>query len=196
MAGSGPRVGVLALQGGVREHIRLLDELGARTSAVRRPEDLEEIDGIVLPGGESGAISRLLDVVGLREPLLTRLREGLPAYGTCAGLILLADRVEGAAPGQRPLGGIDATVRRNAFGRQNESFEADLASPDLGDPPVRAAFIRAPVVVQVGASARVLAALPDGRPVAVEDGVRIGTSFHPEVTGETRFHRRLLDRLG
>ena len=194
MAGSAARVGILALQGDVVEHERMLGALGAETIRVRRPEELERIDGLVLPGGESTTIDKLLRAFGLRDRLADLIRSGLPVYGTCAGLILLADRLVDGAADQQTLGGLDVTVRRNAFGRQSESFETDLEVRELGDPPVRAAFIRAPVVEEVGPSARALAALPDGRVVAVEQGAILGTSFHPEQTGDPRLHERFLAR--
>ncbi|MFT3876954.1 MAG: pyridoxal 5'-phosphate synthase glutaminase subunit PdxT [Propioniciclava sp.] len=192
---SGPRVGVLALQGDVREHAGLLSGLGARVTRVRRPDDLAVIDGLVLPGGESTVIDKLARLYGLRDPIRDAIAAGLPVFGTCAGLILLADRIVGAIEGQQTFGGLDVTVRRNAFGGQVDSFETDLDVPALGAPPVHAAFIRAPLIDQVGPDALALAALPDGRVVAVEQGALIGTSFHPEVTGEARFHRRFLDHV-
>ncbi|WP_029149965.1 pyridoxal 5'-phosphate synthase glutaminase subunit PdxT [Microbacterium indicum] len=186
-------VGVLALQGGVREHVRMLESLGARVSRVRRPEDLERIDGILLPGGESTVIDRLARSFGLRDPLVARLRAGLPAFGTCAGMILLADRLADGAAGQRTFGGLDVTVRRNAFGGQAASFDALLDAPAIGPGPVAATFIRAPIVADPG-SADVLASLPDGRVVAVEQGPILAAAFHPELTGEDRLHRRFLAR--
>lgn len=188
-------VGVLALQGNVREHEAMLVSLGARVVRVRRPEELEEIDGLVLPGGESSTIDKLSRAFGVRDPLIERIRDGLPVFGTCAGLILLADRIVDGIEGQQTFGGLDATVRRNAFGRQTESFETELDVPELGDPPVRAAFIRAPVIEQLGSAARALARLPDGRVVAAEQGAILATSFHPEQTGESRLHERFLARL-
>jgi 5'-phosphate synthase pdxT subunit len=189
-----PRVGVLALQGGVREHAAVLEALGARVTRVRRPEQLAEVDGLVLPGGESGVIDRLSRLFGLREPIVDAIAGGMPVLGTCAGLILLADRIADGAEGQLTFGGMDVTVRRNAFGSQAESFETELDAPALGGPPVPAAFIRAPVVEEVGAAATALASLPDGRVVAVEQKNLLGTSFHPEMSGEDRFHRRFLTR--
>ncbi|MDZ8276011.1 pyridoxal 5'-phosphate synthase glutaminase subunit PdxT [Microbacterium aquimaris] len=191
MAGS-PRIGVLALQGDVREHVRTLRSLGADTAPVRRAEDLAGVDGVVLPGGESSVIDKLARSFGLAEPLTESIRAGLPVYGTCAGLILLADRLEDGIVGQRTFGGIDATVRRNAFGGQVESFETALAVPSLGGPPVEATFIRAPLVVETGPDVEVLATLDDGGVVAVRHGNAIGTAFHPEVTGERRFHELFL----
>lgn len=193
--GSGPRVGVLALQGDVREHAQLLGGLGARVSLVRRAEDLDGINGIVLPGGESSAIDKLARAFGVFEPLQQRLRDGLPAFGTCAGLILLADRILDAAPGQQTFGGLDVVVRRNAFGAQNQSFETELRIPEFGEPPVHATFIRGPAVESLGPKARALAQLADGRVVAVQQDALLGTSFHPEMNGERRFHDYFLQRV-
>ncbi|WP_114856254.1 pyridoxal 5'-phosphate synthase glutaminase subunit PdxT [Brachybacterium sp. YJGR34] len=190
-----PRIGVLALQGDVREHLRVLEDLGAEAVRVRRPTELEGVRGLVLPGGESSVIDRLTRTFGLREPLRAAIAAGMPVYGTCAGMILLADRLEGAVAGQLTLGGLDVTVRRNAFGRQNESFETELAVPELGTVPVAATFIRAPEVTAAGPAVSVLAELPGGRIVAVEQGPLLATAFHPEVSGENRFHRRLLERV-
>ncbi|MGO1768712.1 MAG: pyridoxal 5'-phosphate synthase glutaminase subunit PdxT [Microbacterium sp.] len=190
----GPRIGVLAIQGNVREHQRLLEELGARVTPVRRAEQLADVDALVLPGGESSTIDRLTRALGLRDPLVMRIGAGMPVLGTCAGLILLADRLVDPIAGQRTLGGLDVTVRRNAFGPQAESFETELVVPELGTDPVRAAFIRAPVIEECGPGASTLAALPDGRIVAAEQGSIIGCAFHPEQTGEERLHRRFLER--
>jgi len=191
VAGS-PCVGILALQGDVREHERLLGSLGARTTRVRRAEELREIDGLVLPGGESSAIDRLARAFELRDPLIARIRDGLPVYGTCAGMILLADRILDGSAGQRTFGGLDVTVRRNAFGRQAQSFETELDVPEIGAPSVRATFIRAPAIEEVGPDVTVLARVPDGRAVAAEQGAVLATAFHPEQTGEPRFHERFL----
>ncbi len=191
MAGS-PCVGILALQGDVREHERLLGSLGARTTRVRRAEELREIDGLVLPGGESSTIDRLARAFELRDPLIARIRDGLPVYGTCAGMILLADRILDGSAGQRTFGGLDVTVRRNAFGRQAQSFETELDVPEIGAPSVRATFIRAPAIEEVGPDVTVLARVPDGRAVAAEQGAVLATAFHPEQTGEPRFHERFL----
>lgn len=188
------RVGVLALQGDVREHLRVLTDLGADAVLVRRPEELAQVDALVLPGGESTVIDRLARAFGLRDPLRAAIADGLPALGTCAGLILLADRILDGAPGQETVGGLDVTVRRNAFGSQAESFETRLQVSSLDPPEVRATFIRAPVVEEIGPSARALARLEDGRAVAVAQGNLLGLSFHPEVSGETRFHRLLVER--
>jgi len=195
VAGNTPRVGVLALQGDVREHLALLHGLGADAQPVRRPEELAAAEGLVLPGGESSVIDKLARMSGLFEPIRAAIAGGMPMYGTCAGLILLADRIDGAITGQRTFGGIDARVARNVFGSQTASFEIDLAVPALGDPPVHAVFIRAPAVVEWGPDAESLASLPDGRVVAIEQGALLGTAFHPESTGETRFHERFLARV-
>lgn len=194
-AESGPLVGVLALQGDFREHARVLAGLGARVSLVRRPEDLTDVEGLVIPGGESSVMDKLARTFGLAEPLREAIRDGLPVYGTCAGLILLADGVLDAIAGQESLGGLDVVVRRNAFGSQNQSFETDIDIPELGEPPVHAVFIRGPVVESVGPNARALATLADGRVVAVEQGNLLGTSFHPEITGEHRFHEYFLAKV-
>lgn len=176
----------------MREHAALLAGLGADVVLVRRPEELASVDGLVLPGGESSVIDKLSRIFGLQAPIRERIAAGLPVYGTCAGLILLADTVLDGIDGQESFGGMDVEVRRNAFGRQTESFETELDVPVLGEPPVRATFIRAPVVERAGAHVEVLAALADGTIVAVEQGSLLGTSFHPEVDGETRFHERFL----
>lgn len=188
-----PRVGVLALQGDVREHVRVLTALGADVTLVRRQSDLAAVDGLVLPGGESSVIDKLSRAFGMQQPIRDAIAGGLPVYGTCAGLILLADRITDAIDGQESFGGLDVTVQRNAFGSQVDSFETDLDVPALGSPPVHAVFIRAPLVTEVGAGVEPLARLDDGRIVAVEQGALLGTSFHPEMTGETRFHARFLE---
>ncbi|HKP07147.1 MAG TPA: pyridoxal 5'-phosphate synthase glutaminase subunit PdxT [Microbacterium sp.] len=190
-----PRVGVLALQGDVREHVRVLTDLGAEVTKVRRPEELAQVDGLVLPGGESSVIDKLSRAFGMLEPLRAAIAAGLPVYGTCAGLILLADRITDGIEGQQTFGGLDVTVRRNAFGSQVDSFEVDLDIPALGAPPVHAVFIRAPLVEQSGEGVEPLATLDDGRVVAVRQGSLLGTSFHPEVTGEHRFHALFLDMV-
>ncbi|MEC5169710.1 pyridoxal 5'-phosphate synthase glutaminase subunit PdxT [Glaciihabitans sp. GrIS 2.15] len=188
-----PIVGVLALQGDFREHIALLKSLGADARAIRRPEELAQVAGLVIPGGESSVMDKLSRMFGLAGPLKSAIRSGLPVYGTCAGLIMLADRVLDAIAGQESLGGLDISVRRNAFGSQRDSFETDLAIPSLGALPMHAVFIRAPVVEQVGEGVVALATLADGRVVAVEQGNLLGTSFHPEMTGDTRFHEHFLN---
>ncbi|WP_426325650.1 pyridoxal 5'-phosphate synthase glutaminase subunit PdxT [Microbacterium sp. E-13] len=189
------RVGVLALQGDVREHARVLTDLGADATTVRRPAELAEVDGLVLPGGESSVIDKLSRAFGMREPIREAIAGGMPVYGTCAGLILLADRITDGIQDQQTFGGLDVTVRRNAFGSQVDSFEVDLDVPALGDPPVHAVFIRAPLVEEAGDRVERLATLDDGRIVAVRQGSLLGTSFHPEVTGEYRFHRLFLDMV-
>jgi 5'-phosphate synthase pdxT subunit len=189
------RVGVLALQGDFREHLAVLTGLGAEAVPVRRERELDEVDGLVIPGGESTVMDKLARAFGLREPLQARIADGMPVYGTCAGLIMLSDRVLDAQPGQRTLGGLDVTVRRNAFGNQLDSFETDLDVALLDGPPVHAAFIRAPIVEEVGDDAEAVATLDDGRVVAVRQGNLLGTSFHPEITGETRFHEHFLGLL-
>ncbi|MBN9152703.1 MAG: pyridoxal 5'-phosphate synthase glutaminase subunit PdxT [Microbacterium sp.] len=188
-----PHVGILALQGDVREHARVLSGLGAEVELVRRPIELAAVDGLVIPGGESSVIDKLARSFGMQEPVRAAIAAGMPVYGTCAGLILLADRITDGIDGQETFGGLDVTVRRNAFGSQVDSFETDLAVPALGESPVHAVFIRAPLVESVGPGVETLAALGDGRVVAVQQGAILGTSFHPEVTGELRFHERFLD---
>ncbi|PJJ55394.1 pyridoxal 5'-phosphate synthase glutaminase subunit PdxT [Compostimonas suwonensis] len=197
MAGSAskPEVGVLALQGDFREHAAVLRELGAGVRLVRRPDDLDAVAGLVIPGGESSVMDKLARAFGLQEPLRAAIADGLPTYGTCAGLIMLAERVLDGIAGQQSLGALDVSVRRNAFGSQTASFEVDLDIPVLGDPPVHAVFIRAPIVVDTGERVTVLASLDDGRVVAVEQGNLLGTAFHPEVTHDYRFHRYFLDRV-
>jgi len=194
-----PLIGVLALQGDVREHLAALDDSGADAVGIRRPEELDKVDGIVIPGGESTTMSRLLQVFELLEPLRDRLRGGLPAYGSCAGMILLASEVLDTRPDAEHLGAIDMTVRRNAFGRQVDSFESDLEFEGIFGDPIRAVFIRAPWVERVGPGVEVLAQVPAaageaaGRIVAVRQGSVIATSFHPEVTGDRRVHEMFVD---
>lgn len=188
-------VGVLALQGDFREHIAVLRSLGADVIPVRRAEDLEKVAGLVIPGGESSVMDKLSRLFGLAEPLKAAIASGLPVYGTCAGLIMLSNTVLDAIDGQQSLGGLDIEVRRNAFGSQTSSFEVDLDIPAVGDVPMHAVFIRAPVVERVGSEVSIVAALDDGRVVAVEQGNLLGTSFHPEMTGDTRFHQYFLDRM-
>jgi len=195
VAGKTPVVGVLALQGDFREHIAVLHGLGADARPVRRESELAAIDGLVIPGGESSVMDKLSRTFGLAEPIKAAIADGLPVYGTCAGLIMLADSVLDAIVGQQSFGGFDIAVRRNAFGSQLDSFETDLAIPELGDPPVHAVFIRAPIVESAGPGVTTLAALDDGRMVAVEQGNLLGTSFHPEMTGDTRFHEYFLDKV-
>lgn len=192
---SRPVVGVLALQGDFREHIALLTSLGADARPIRRAVELAGVAGLVIPGGESSVMDKLARAFGLAEPLKAAIRSGLPVYGTCAGLIMLADRVLDAITGQQSLGGLDISVRRNAFGSQLDSFETDLDIPAVGESPMHAVFIRAPVVEQVGESVTSLATLADGRVVAVEQGNLLGTSFHPEMTGDIRFHEYFLKKV-
>lgn len=188
-------VGVLALQGDFREHATVLRSLGSDVVLVRRPEELAGVNGLVIPGGESSVMDKLTRMFGLAEPLRAAVAAGLPVYGTCAGLIMLADTVLDGITGQQSIGGLDISVRRNAFGSQTASFETDLDVPVLGGTPVHAVFIRAPVVESVGPNATALATVADGRCVAVEQGNLIGTSFHPEITGEHRFHEYFLQKV-
>ena len=190
-------IGVLAVQGDVREHLAALTAAGARAVPVRRAEEIAQIDALVIPGGESTTIDKLVRAFGLRELLRERLAGGMPAYGSCAGMILLADRLEYGRPDQETLGGLDITVRRNAFGRQVDSFEDDLHIRELGPQAFRAVFIRAPWVESVGAEVSVLARVESGPAagavVAVRQGPLLATSFHPEVGGDTRFHQYFVD---
>lgn len=189
-------IGVLAVQGDVREHRRMLDGLGVRSVAVRRTSDLDACAGLVIPGGESTTMAKLAATFDLVEPIRQRVKEGLPAFGTCAGMILLADRIEDGTPDQETFGGLDITVRRNAFGRQVDSFEDDLDFAGLAE-PVHAVFIRAPWVEAVGGGVEVLARVEQGaaagRIVAVRQGSLMATSFHPEVGGDSRVHRMFVD---
>lgn len=185
------RIGVLALQGDVREHIASLDALGVDAFGVRRAEELERCDGLVIPGGESTTMIKLARNFELLEPLQARVAAGMPAFGTCAGMILLADRIVDGVEGQETIGGLDITVRRNAFGRQVDSFEEDLPFAGLAD-PVHAVFIRAPWVERVGERVEVLATAA-GHPVAVRQEHLLATSFHPEVGGDARVHGAFVD---
>ncbi len=191
---SGPRVGVLALQGDTREHLAALRDAGADSVSVRRREELDAVDALVIPGGESTTMSHLLRELDLLEPLRDRLADGFPAYGACAGMILLASEILDAGVGGReavPLRGIDMTVRRNAFGRQVDSFEGDVEFSGF-DKPVRGVFIRAPWVERVGDGVQVLARAA-GHAVAVRQGRVLATAFHPEMTGDRRIHRLFVD---
>ncbi|MGH8961767.1 MAG: pyridoxal 5'-phosphate synthase glutaminase subunit PdxT [Jatrophihabitantaceae bacterium] len=195
-----PRVGVLALQGDVREHLRVLGQSGVDGVPVRRPAELAGVDGLVLPGGESTTIIKLARTFDLLDPLRERIKDGLPVYGSCAGMILLADRVDsGGSPLEETFGGIDMTVRRNAFGRQVDSFEEDVDVEGVAGGPVHAVFIRAPWVQDVGPGARalgrVLAGAAAGRIVAVRQGDLLATSFHPELTGDGRIHAYFCDMV-
>jgi len=194
-----PTIGVLALQGDVREHLAALESSGARGVTVRRPAELAQIDGLIIPGGESTTMSNLLAVFDLIEPLRARLADGLPAYGSCAGMILLASEILDTRPDARHLDSLDITVRRNAFGRQVDSFETDLEVIGIDGGPVRAVFIRAPWVERVGEHVEVLATVPHGpaagRVVAVRQNSVLATSFHPEVTGDDRVHALFVDMV-
>ena len=187
-------VGVLALQGAVALHVETLQSLGAHTLEVRTPAELAEVDALVLPGGESTTMSRLLVLNHLADPLAERLDRGLPVLGTCAGMILLAANVLDGRPGQRTFGAIDIDVRRNAFGRQVDSFEADLDVVGIGGEPVHAVFIRAPFVERVGAGVEVLAAV-DGHPVCCRQGRVVVTAFHPELANDPRIHESFLSMV-
>ena len=188
-----PRIGVLALQGDVREHANALREVGAEPIEVRLPRDLVGLDGLILPGGESTTMRRLIDLYGLREPIVALAHGGAALYGTCAGMILLADRI---ADGDEPvLRLLDITIERNAYGRQLDSFEAEVAIPSLGDDPLHGVFIRAPVVSEVGPDVEVLARDADGRPIAVRQGRVMATAFHPELTADRRLHRLMLELI-
>ncbi|GAB3730391.1 pyridoxal 5'-phosphate synthase glutaminase subunit PdxT [Nocardiopsis nanhaiensis] len=192
-----PTIGVLALQGDADEHVHVLEGLGSRTVKVLSADRLDDADALVIPGGESTTMSKLAVRYGLLDPLRKRVVDGMPVYGTCAGMIMLADRVLGGTADQETVGGIDMTVRRNAFGRQTESFEAGVRIDGIGEDPFEAVFIRAPWVESVGAGVTVLGAVsrPDeaGRIVAVRQGSLMATSFHPELTGDARIHRLFVD---
>ena len=187
-----PRIGVLALQGDFEAHLKMLAELGADARAVRLPEHLAEIDGIIIPGGESTTIGKLMIVYDLHEILQKKIQEGVPVWGTCAGLILLSKETDNALAGQPLLASMDIRVRRNAFGSQRESFETDLSVPALGEAPFHAFFIRGPSIEWVGPEVEVLATLDDGTIVAVREGPLLGTAFHTEVAGDPRFHQYFL----
>jgi pyridoxal 5'-phosphate synthase pdxT subunit len=189
-----PRIGVLALQGAVREHVEAIRDVGGEPVLVRLPADLEGLDALILPGGESTTMRRLIDRHGLREPILAMARAGAPMLGTCAGMILLADRLTDGE--ESVLGLLDVAVERNAYGRQLDSFESDLDMPALGAEPLRGVFIRAPVVAEFGAGVEVLARDAAGRPIAVRQGRVLATSFHPELTADRRVHRMLLELIG
>lgn len=192
-----PTIGVLALQGDVAEHTQMLRDLGARTARVLSADQLDTVDGLVIPGGESTTMSKLAVRYDLMKPLRERVADGMPVYGTCAGMIMLADRVLGGTADQETVGGIDMTVRRNAFGRQTESFETGVRIDGIGDDPFDAVFIRAPWVESVGPEVAVLGSVTGtdeaGRIVAVRQGGLMATSFHPELTGDTRIHRLFVD---
>lgn len=186
------RIGVLALQGDFEAHLKMLAKLGVEGRAVRLPAQLQDLDGIIIPGGESTTIGKLMVLYGLDEPLRQAIRKGTPIWGTCAGLILLSKVTDNALAGQPLLASMDIRTCRNAFGSQRESFETDLLVPGLGEAPFHAVFIRGPAVEEVGPGVEVVATLDDGTIVAVREGTLLGTAFHPEVSGDPRFHQYFL----
>jgi len=188
------KVGVLALQGDVREHVRSLSDCGVSAQPVRRKNEIESIDALVIPGGESTTIAKLARSFGVFELIAQRIKDGMPTYGSCAGMILVANSVLVAIEGQETFGGMDVVVRRNAFGRQVDSFESDLHFAGITDAPLRAIFIRAPWVESVSENVRVLAAV-DGHPVAIQQNNVLATSFHPELTGDNRVHKYFIDSV-
>jgi 5'-phosphate synthase pdxT subunit len=188
------KVGVLALQGDVREHIDSLLTCEVEAVPVRRASEIESIDALVLPGGESTTIAQLAEVFGIFDLLKNKITSGMPVYGSCAGMILLADQILDAKQGQKSFGGLDITVRRNAFGRQVDSFESDIAFDDGSDQLIRAVFIRAPWVEKVSDTVQVLASI-DSHPVAVRSKTALATSFHPEITGDNRIHRYFIEQV-
>ena len=188
------KVGVLALQGDVREHIQSLLACDVEAVAVRRAEEIESIDALVLPGGESTTIAQLAEVFGIFDLIKNKIQNGMPVYGSCAGMILLAEEILDAKVGQKSFGGLDITVRRNAFGRQVDSFESDIEFNDGSEQLVRAVFIRAPWVEKVSNEVQVLAAV-DAHPVAVRSKTALATSFHPELTGDHRIHRYFIEQV-
>jgi 5'-phosphate synthase pdxT subunit len=185
-------IGVLALQGDFEAHLKMLAELGVEGKAVRLPKHLDNLDGIIIPGGESTTIGKLMVLYGLDEPMQQKIREGFPIWGTCAGLILLARETDNALEGQPLLASMHIRIRRNAFGSQRESFETDLSVPVIGEAPFHAFFIRGPAIESVGSEVEVLATLDDGTIVAVREGHLLGTAFHPEIGGDPRFHQYFL----
>jgi 5'-phosphate synthase pdxT subunit len=196
MTVSTPSIGVLALQGDVAEHMRALRAAGARPSLVRRPEELDAVDGLAIPGGESTTMWKLAEIFGMAEPLRRRISEGMPIFGSCAGMIMLATQVVDPSCGQQTFGAINMTVRRNAFGRQVDSFETDVSVRGLTGPPYHAVFIRAPWVEQAGDDVEVLATDPGGhRIVAVRQGAALATAFHPELTSDPRIDRLFVDMV-
>jgi len=190
------KIGVLALQGDFREHIEAAKSAGYAALSVKREDELDEVDALIIPGGESTTIVHLAKTFGLFEPIKKRIKSGMPTYGSCAGMILLSDRISNPAPGQETFGGLDISVRRNAFGRQIDSFESEL---DFAGAKMHAVFIRAPWVESVGKSVEVLATVlaPDGKshPVAVRQGALLATSFHPELTNDLRVHSYFFDEI-
>ena len=189
-----PRIGILALQGDVREHVEAVRAIGAVPVPVRLPPDLVGLDALILPGGESTTMRKLIDTYGLRGPIMALARGGAPMYGTCAGMILLAERLSDDEQPVLPL--LDITVQRNAYGRQLDSYEADIPIPEIGEEPVRGVFIRAPVVTEEGPGIEVLARDEWERPIAVRQGKVLATAFHPELTDDRRLHRVLLEMIG
>jgi 5'-phosphate synthase pdxT subunit len=187
-------IGVLSLQGDFREHLQVFERLGIPAIPVKTRSELETVAGLVIPGGESTTIGKLVRIFDLFDPIRIAISEGLPVFGTCAGLIMLADKITDGIQGQETFGGLDVVVQRNAFGNQLDSFEVDLPFAGI-DGNVHAAFIRAPLITEVGAKANVVASLADGRVVGVTQGNRLGISFHPEVTGEDRIHSYFYDAL-
>ena len=193
---TGPVIGVLALQGDVAEHFRALAAAGARPARVRRPDELDSVDGLIIPGGESTTMWKLAVVFELMEPVRKRIGAGLPVFGSCAGMIMLADRLLDGIGGQETFGGIDMTVRRNAFGRQVDSFEADIPVTGMPGGALRAVFIRAPWVEETGPEVEILGSDPGtGRIVAVRQGPALATAFHPELTGDPRMHKLFVDMV-
>lgn len=196
---SAPIIGVLAIQGAVREHIGLLESAGAQAIAIRHASDISTVSGIVLPGGESTTISKLAVIDGLMDPLREAAASGMPMYGSCAGMILLSDRILDGRPDQETIGGIDMTVRRNAFGRQVDSFEGGIDLEGIDGGPFPGIFIRAPWVEQIGSQVVVLGRVgsgaAEGRIVAVRDRHLLATSFHPELTGDTRVHQYFVEMV-
>lgn len=193
-----PIIGILALQGGIQEHAHMVTELGVQARLIRRPEHLQGIDGLILPGGESTTMSKLLDISGLRQPVYDLIHSGIPTFGTCAGLILLANKVLDTRPDAQSMQALDVTVRRNAFGRQSESFETTLPFSFAAieeKKNVDAVFIRAPWIEEVGENVHVLSTLPDGTIVAVQERNILGTSFHPELTQDTTVHEYFLSQV-
>ncbi len=190
-----PTVGVLAFQGDYREHLSALSSLGVEARSVRRQDDLDAVSGLIIPGGESTVIDKLSRAFGLSDPVREAIGAGMPVFGTCAGLIMIADRIIDGVPGQQSFGGLDIAVRRNAFGHQNDSFETEIHVGAIDGPPMHAVFIRAPVVDELGHAPTVLARLDDGRVVAVEQGNLMGTSFHPEMTDDDRLHEYFIEKV-
>ena len=188
-------IGVLALQGDFREHLEVLSKSNAEAIPVRTAEELLICNGLIIPGGESTVIGKLADMYSLTSPIKKAIADGMPVFGTCAGLILLANEIVDGIPGQKGFGGLDISVRRNAFGNQLDSFEAELDFEGIDGDPVRAAFIRAPIVERVGTGVQVLSKLPDERIVAVKSGNILGIAFHPEISGEQRVHRVFLEMV-